>query len=62
MAAFDLPGADVRDAAIKAMMQNDLMVLASGQQSMRFRPPLNLSMDEAAEGIRRMEKALQQLA
>ena len=62
MAAFDLPTADVRDAAIKAMMQNDLMVLASGQQSMRFRPPLNLSMDEAAEGIRRMEKALQQLA
>ena len=62
MAAFDLPSADVRDAAIKAMMQNDLMVLASGQQSMRFRPPLNLSMDEAAEGIRRMEKALQQLA
>jgi len=62
MAAFDLPTADVRDAAIKAMMQNDVMVLASGQQSMRFRPPLNLSMDEAAEGIRRMEKALQQLA
>jgi L-lysine 6-transaminase len=62
MAAFDLPSADLRNAAIKAMMQNDLMVLASGQQSMRFRPPLNLSMDEAAEGIRRMEKALQQLA
>jgi L-lysine 6-transaminase len=62
MAAFDLPTAEGRDAAIKAMMQNDLMVLASGQQSMRFRPPLNLSMDEAAEGIRRMEKALQQLA
>src|SRR5712691_7484984 len=61
MAAFDLPTADVRDAAIKAMMQNDVMVLASGQQSVRFRPPLNLSMDEAAEGIRRMEKALQQL-
>jgi acetylornithine/succinyldiaminopimelate/putrescine aminotransferase len=37
------------------------MVLSSGQQSMRFRPPLNLSMEEAAEAIRRMEKALQQL-
>lgn len=62
MTAFDLPNADLRNAAIKAMMQQDMMVLASGQQSMRFRPPLNLSMDEAAEGIRRMEKALQQLA
>ena len=58
MAAFDLPSGDVRNAAIKAMMQNDVMVLSSGHQSVRFRPPLNLSMEEAAEGIRRMEKAL----
>ncbi|HJT18133.1 MAG TPA: L-lysine 6-transaminase [Thermoanaerobaculia bacterium] len=62
MAAFDLPSGDIRDKAIKAMMQNDVMVLASGHQSIRFRPPLNLSNEEAAEGIRRMEKALKQLA
>jgi L-lysine 6-transaminase len=62
MAAFDLPSGDVRDAALKAFMANDVMVLASGQQSARFRPPLNLSMDEAAEGIRRMESALKTLA
>jgi len=62
MAAFDLPSGDLCNAAIKAMMQNDVMVLASGHQSIRFRPPLNLSMEEAAEGIRRMEKALRQLA
>ncbi len=62
MAAFDLPNGDIRSAAIKAMMQHDVMVLASGHQSIRFRPPLNLSMEEAAEGIRRMEKALRQLA
>jgi len=62
MAAFDLPSGDLRDAAIKAMMQNDVMVLASGHQSIRFRPPLNLSTEEAAEGIRRMEKAFGHLA
>jgi L-lysine 6-transaminase len=62
MAAFDLPSGEQRDAAIRAFMQNDVMVLASGHQSIRFRPPLNLSSEEAAEGIRRMEKALQQLA
>jgi L-lysine 6-transaminase len=62
MAAFDLPSADIRGAAIKAMMANDVMVLASGHTSVRVRPPLNLSMEEAGEGIRRMEKALQQLA
>jgi len=62
MAAFDLPSGDIRTAAIKTMMQHDVMVLASGHQSIRFRPPLNFSMEEAAEGIRRMEKALQQIA
>ena len=61
MAAFDLPTGDQRNAAIAAMMQNDVMVLSSGHRSVRFRPALNLSMDEAAEGIRRMEKALQTL-
>ncbi len=62
MAAFDLRTGELRDAAIKAMMANDVMVLSSGHRSVRFRPPLNLSMDEAAEGVRRMEKALQQVA
>jgi len=61
MAAFDLPSGDVRDAALKAFMTHDVMVLSSGHRSARFRPPLNLSMDEAAEGVRRMEKALKDL-
>lgn len=62
MCALDMPSGELRNKAITMMMQQDVMVLASGNQSLRFRPPLNLSMDEAAEGIRRMEKALQQLA
>jgi L-lysine 6-transaminase len=62
MAAFDLPSGDVRDAALNAFMAHDVMVLSSGHRSARFRPPLNLSMEEAAEGVRRMEKALKDLA
>jgi L-lysine 6-transaminase len=62
MAAFDLPSGDVRDKALEGFMAFDVMVLSSGHRSARFRPPLNLSMDEAAEGIRRMEKALRDLA
>jgi L-lysine 6-transaminase len=62
MAAFDLPSGELRDTALKAFMAADVMVLSSGHQSARFRPPLNLSMDEASEGIRRMEKALKTLA
>lgn len=56
--AFDLPSGDVRDKAIKAMAENDLLVLSSGHRSVRFRSPINLSMDEAQEGLRRIEKAL----
>jgi L-lysine 6-transaminase len=62
MAAFDLPSTEIRNNALQAFMNNDVMVLASGHQSARFRPPLNLSMDEAQEGIRRMERALKELA
>ena len=62
MAAFDLPDGTTRDKALKAFMANDVMVLASGSRSARFRPALNLSMDEAAEGIKRMERALKELA
>ena len=62
MAALDLPDTQLRDAAIKTLMQHDMMVLASGHRSLRFRPALNLSIEEAAEGIRRMEKALGHLA
>ena len=62
MAAFDLPSGEVRDKALQAFMNNDVMVLSSGQRSARFRPPLNLSMEEAGEGIRRMERALKELA
>ncbi|HET7437850.1 MAG TPA: L-lysine 6-transaminase [Thermoanaerobaculia bacterium] len=62
MAAFDLPNGDVRNKALEMFMAHDVMVLSSGHQSARFRPPLNLSMEEAAEGVRRMEKALRELA
>ncbi|HEX9985677.1 MAG TPA: L-lysine 6-transaminase [Thermoanaerobaculia bacterium] len=62
MCAFDLPSGDVRDQALQAFLDNDVMVLSSGHRSARFRPPLNLTRDEAAEGIRRMEKTLKALA
>jgi L-lysine 6-transaminase len=62
MAAFDLPSGDARKEALKRFMSQDVMVLASGERSARFRPALNLSMEDAAEGIRRMEKALEEMS
>lgn len=61
MCAFDLPGTAQRDATIKAMAAQDVLVLSSGHHSVRFRPALNLSMEEASEGLRRIQKALNQL-
>ena len=61
MAAFDLPSGDARSTALKRFMSHDVMVLASGERSARFRPALNLSMEDATEAIRRMEKALKEM-
>jgi L-lysine 6-transaminase len=62
MAAFDLPSGELRNKALNAFMAHDVFVLSSGTRSARFRPALNFSLDEAKEGITRMEKALKELA
>ncbi len=62
MVAFDLPTGELRDKALNTFMAHDMMVLSSGHLSARFRPPLNLSMEEAAEAIKRMETSLKELA
>jgi L-lysine 6-transaminase len=62
MVAFDLPSTELRDKALDSFMKHDVMVLSSGHLSARFRPPLNLSMEEAAEAIKRMEKSIKELA
>ncbi|TNF77642.1 MAG: L-lysine 6-transaminase [Acidobacteria bacterium] len=59
MVAFDLPDAKTRDAVLQEMVEVGVMALSSGVRAIRFRPPLCLSSDEAAEGIRRLELALQ---
>ena len=58
MVAFDLPDPKTRDAVLGEMVEVGVMGLASGVQAIRFRPPLSLSPDEAAEGLRRLELAL----
>ena len=56
--AFDLPDADVRNRALTALNESDVLGLASGERSIRMRPPLVLSRDEADEGLRRIQRAL----
>jgi len=56
--AFDLPDRETRTRILKAMMEADLLGLASGEHSIRFRPSLSLTIDEADEGLSRLESAL----
>jgi L-lysine 6-transaminase len=58
MVAFDLPDRETRKAVLKQMVEVGVMGLPCGVKSIRFRPPLCLSPDEAAEGLRRLELAL----
>jgi L-lysine 6-transaminase len=57
--AFDLPDREVRDRTLAACLDNGLIALASGASAIRFRPALNLSREEADEGVRKLRRAVQ---
>lgn len=57
--AFDLPDKETRDQTQAACLENGLITLASGASAIRFRPALNLSREEADEGVRKLRRALQ---
>ncbi len=49
--AFDMPTPNERDRLIEKLWDNGLMILKSGQRSIRIRPVLNLTESEAFEGL-----------
>ncbi len=57
-AAFDLPDTETRQATVREMRQNGILGMISGERSVRFRPALTLTIDEANEALRRTERAL----
>lgn len=56
--AFDLPDTETRNKALAKLIESDVLGLPSGADAIRFRPPLVLSREEAAEGVARVERAL----
>ncbi len=56
--AIDLPSGELRGEALKALNQADVLGLASGDRAIRFRPPVSLTLAEADEALRRVERAL----
>ncbi|HSR23382.1 MAG TPA: aminotransferase class III-fold pyridoxal phosphate-dependent enzyme, partial [Candidatus Eisenbacteria bacterium] len=62
MCAIDLPDGSVRDEVIARMRDKQVLVLACGERTIRFRPALNVTTDELKAGVRALDGVLGQLA
>ena len=58
MLAFDLPTEDERDKFSKDAYNNGLLVNLAGKTTIRLRPNLNLSYNEADDALRIMKECL----
>ena len=61
MAAFSLPDGETRDAVVSQVMEEGAIVLPCGDQSVRFRPPLNISEQEIDRGLEMLGRAMAKL-
>ncbi len=59
--AFDLPNADLRDKLVSLISDEGAIMLGCGTKSIRFRPHLNISIDEIDTGFEIIERAIQKL-
>lgn len=59
--AIDLPTPDQRLTLRKKAFEKGLVVLGSGEQSIRFRPPLNMRKEEIDEGITILKQSLAEM-
>ena len=62
MCAIDLPDASVRDDVIARLREMQVLVLACGERTIRFRPALNVTPDELKVGVRALDDVLGRLA
>ncbi|MBE76529.1 MAG: L-lysine 6-transaminase [Candidatus Marinimicrobia bacterium] len=59
--AFDLPNSGARDELATVLMDNKVIVLGSGDRSIRFRPHLNIKTEEIDTGISAIRKSLNKI-
>ncbi|MEO8210465.1 MAG: L-lysine 6-transaminase [bacterium] len=56
--AFDCKDTEMRNNVTTKALENDLMILGSGEKSIRFRPPINVTKEEINEGVGILDKVL----
>ncbi|MDD5087612.1 MAG: L-lysine 6-transaminase [bacterium] len=62
MCAIDLSTPDLRDKLRRALYDRHVVMLGCGTHSIRFRPPLNISEGEIAEGLDALRDSLAAIA
>jgi L-lysine 6-transaminase len=62
MCAIDLPDGALRDDVISRLREMQVLVLACGERTIRFRPALNVTPDELKVGVRALDDVLGRLA
>jgi len=58
LCAVDLPSTELRNRVLKRCFAEQLIILACGQRSLRFRPFLNVDSESVAECLLRLERAV----
>ena len=59
--AFDCASTELRDRLLQETFKNRLLALPCGSRSVRMRPALTLSSEEALDGVERIRRSLQTL-
>src|SRR5579883_2038439 len=60
-AAMDMPNDELRQKLRRETYKEHLILIGSGERSIRFRPPLNLTRDEVDEGIMIIRNSLRKM-
>jgi L-lysine 6-transaminase len=60
--AFDLPDSETREKLLEQMVTNGVLGLRSGECSIRFRPPISLTRDQADEGLELVAASINRLS
>jgi L-lysine 6-transaminase len=58
MCAFDLPSDEIRQKFLRTAREKGVLMLGSGERSVRFRPALLIAKSEVDTGIERIREAL----
>jgi len=59
--AFDLPDAEIRTKIINNCYQKGLIILPCGEKTIRFRPPLNITLNQLQEGLEILKESIKNL-